>query len=103
MAAVRAIGLVKQFETTCAVDGVDLVVGPGEVRGLLGPNGAGKTTLLRMLFGLVAPDAGEVELLGRPLGPPSASRLGSSGKLPTSPFCGLFELWTVHTSRRPEL
>jgi len=68
VAAVRARGLVKRFETTTAVDGVDLVVQEGEVRGLLGPNGAGKTTLLRMLFGLVAPDAGEVELFGRPLG-----------------------------------
>ena len=58
VAAVRARGLVKRFETTTAVDGVDLLVEEGEVRGLLGPNGAGKTTLLRLLFGLVAPDAG---------------------------------------------
>ena len=75
MAAVRASGLVKRFETTCALDGVDLVVEPGEVRGLLGPNGAGKTTLLRLLFGLLTPDAGRVELLGHPLGPPDAVRL----------------------------
>ena len=68
VAAVRASGLVKRFESTTAVDGVDLVVGEGEVQGLLGPNGAGKTTLLRLLFGLLTPDAGEVELLGRPLG-----------------------------------
>jgi ABC-2 type transport system ATP-binding protein len=68
VAAVRARGLVKRFETTTAVDGVDLLVEEGEVRGLLGPNGAGKTTLLRLLFGLVAPDAGEVELFGHPLG-----------------------------------
>lgn len=39
----------------------------GEVRGLLGPNGAGKTTLLRILFGLVSPDAGSVELFDRRL------------------------------------
>jgi ABC-2 type transport system ATP-binding protein len=69
VAAVRARGLVKRFETTVAVNGADLVVEDGEVRGLLGPNGAGKTTLLRLLFGLVAPDDGEVELFGRPLGP----------------------------------
>jgi ABC-2 type transport system ATP-binding protein len=68
VAAVRASGLVKQFETTCAVDGVDLIVAEGEVRGLLGPNGAGKTTLLRLLFGLVAPDQGQIELFGHPLG-----------------------------------
>jgi ABC-2 type transport system ATP-binding protein len=68
VAAVRASGLVKRFETTTAVDGVDLVVDEGQVRGLLGPNGAGKTTLLRLLFGLIGPDQGEIELFGHPLG-----------------------------------
>jgi ABC-2 type transport system ATP-binding protein len=63
--AVRANGLVKRFEATTAVDGVDLRVARGEVRGLLGPNGAGKTTLLRLLFGLIRPDAGAAWLLGR--------------------------------------
>jgi ABC-2 type transport system ATP-binding protein len=66
-AAVHTDALVKRFENTIAIDHVDLDVHPGEVRGLLGPNGAGKTTLLRMLFGLVAPDAGSIELFGRPL------------------------------------
>ncbi|HUA47757.1 MAG TPA: ABC transporter ATP-binding protein [Solirubrobacteraceae bacterium] len=75
MAAVRAKGLVKRFETTCAVDGVDLTVQEGEVRGLLGPNGAGKTTLLRLLFGLVAPDQGQIELFGHPLGTAEAVNL----------------------------
>ena len=58
--------MAKRYGATTAVDGVDLAVTPGQVRGLLGPNGAGKTTLLRMLFGLIHPDAGSVELLGRP-------------------------------------
>jgi len=75
VAAVRAKGLVKRFETTCAVDGVDLTVQEGEVRGLLGPNGAGKTTLLRLLFGLVAPDQGQIELFGHPLGTAEAVNL----------------------------
>jgi ABC-2 type transport system ATP-binding protein len=75
VAAVRASGLVKRFESTCAVDGVDLVVAQGEVRGLLGPNGAGKTTLLRLLFGLLTPDAGAVELFDRPLGAAEAVNL----------------------------
>jgi ABC-2 type transport system ATP-binding protein len=64
---VRARGLVKRFGAVCAVDHVNMLVEQGEVRGLLGPNGAGKTTLLRLLFGLVRPDEGSVELLGRPI------------------------------------
>jgi ABC-2 type transport system ATP-binding protein len=64
--ALRAIGLVKRFDTTHAIDQVGLTIDEGEVRGLLGPNGAGKTTLLRLLFGLLRPDAGSIELLGRP-------------------------------------
>lgn len=65
MKAVRANGLTKRYEALTAVDDLDISVAPGEVRGLLGPNGAGKTTLLRMLFGLIRPDAGSVELLGQ--------------------------------------
>ncbi len=70
MTAVRASDLSKRFGASMAVDGVDLAVAPGEVRGLLGPNGAGKTTLLRMLLGLVAADHGEIELFGRPVDDP---------------------------------
>ncbi|GLX93054.1 multidrug ABC transporter ATP-binding protein [Herbidospora sp. NBRC 101105] len=45
--------------------------------GLLGPNGAGKTTVIKMMLGLVRPDAGEVMLLGRPVGDPQArARVG---------------------------
>jgi ABC-2 type transport system ATP-binding protein len=67
VSAVSGEGLAKSFGSIRAVDGVDVRVEPGEVRGLLGPNGAGKTTLLRMLFGLVRPDAGSVRLLGSEL------------------------------------
>ena len=65
--AVLVRGLIKRYEGKTALDRLDLEVGTGEIRGLLGPNGAGKTTLLRALFGLIRPDAGSIELLGRRL------------------------------------
>ena len=49
---------------TRAVDGVDLTIDAGERVALLGPNGAGKTTTLFMLLGVIAPDAGHVEITG---------------------------------------
>ena len=70
MRTLAANGLTRRFEQICAVDAVDLELQQGEVRGLLGLNGAGKTTLLRMLLGLVRPNAGGIELLGRQLGDP---------------------------------
>ena len=48
------------------LDGVDLVVEPGQLVGLVGPNGAGKTTLIRALAGLFRPEAGETLYDGRP-------------------------------------
>lgn len=48
-----------------ALDGVDLTVREGEIYGFLGRNGAGKTTTIRALIGILAPDEGEMELLGR--------------------------------------
>jgi polyether ionophore transport system ATP-binding protein len=57
-------GLVKDFGTTRALDGLDLEVTTGEVHGFLGPNGAGKTTTIRILLGLQRLDSGSVSLLG---------------------------------------
>ena len=63
-AAIRTSGLTRRFGAHTAVNGVDLLVPRGAVYGFLGPNGSGKTTTIRMLLGLVAPHAGEVEVLG---------------------------------------
>ena len=63
--AIRCCGLVKQYGSLRAVDGLDLQVRAGECFGLLGPNGAGKTTTVEILEGLLAPTAGEVQVLGR--------------------------------------
>lgn len=61
--ALALTGLGKSFGRP-AVDGLDLTVARGEFYALLGPNGAGKTTTLRMVAGLLAPDAGRIEVLG---------------------------------------
>ena len=55
-----AQGITQRFGERVVLDGVDLEVPAGKVIGLLGPNGAGKTTLMRILFGVLAPDAGTV-------------------------------------------
>jgi ABC-2 type transport system ATP-binding protein len=62
--AVRCERLVKRFGSVVAVDGLSLTVPRGECFGLLGPNGAGKTTTVEILEGLLAPDEGDVEVLG---------------------------------------
>ena len=63
--AVRVDGVKHSFGDVRALDGISLAVRRGEVYGLLGPNGSGKTTLIRMLVGLLRPQAGQVEVLGR--------------------------------------
>ncbi len=62
--AIEARGLVKRFDGTLAVGGVDLEVPEGAIYGVLGPNGAGKTTTLRMLLGIIDPDEGVRRVFG---------------------------------------
>jgi ABC-2 type transport system ATP-binding protein len=66
--ALRCTGLVKRYDRVVAVDGLDLEVVAGECFGLLGPNGAGKTTTVEIFEGLLVPNAGTVEVLGRQWG-----------------------------------
>jgi ABC-2 type transport system ATP-binding protein len=61
---VEAVDLIKDFDSTRAVDGVSLAVPAGSIYGLLGPNGAGKTTTLRMLLGIIDPSSGTRLILG---------------------------------------
>ena len=55
-------GLLKRFGAVTAVNGVDFRAADGTITGLLGPNGAGKTTTLRMLYGVMRPDAGSIQI-----------------------------------------
>ena len=74
----RASGVVKRFAKTpkAALDGVSITIAPGQMTGLVGPDGAGKTTLIRILAGLIDPDSGQVEVLGRPATDTDRSRIG---------------------------
>ncbi|HSV01815.1 MAG TPA: ABC transporter ATP-binding protein [Phenylobacterium sp.] len=58
------VGLSKAFGPTAALAELSFHVRPGELYALLGANGAGKTTALRIIAGLLAPDAGSVEIFG---------------------------------------
>lgn len=57
----------KHFGATVALDGASFDLRAGTVHALLGENGAGKTTLMHIAFGMVKPDAGEIEMRGRSL------------------------------------
>jgi len=70
---IRASGVSKRFGQVWAVDGVSLACERPETVVVLGPSGCGKTTLLRLIAGLEAPDAGEIDIEG--------SRVSSPGRL----------------------
>jgi len=59
-------GISKQFGPVRALADVTFKVRPGTVHALCGENGAGKSTLMKILAGVHEPDAGEIELQGRP-------------------------------------
>jgi ABC-2 type transport system ATP-binding protein len=61
---IEAEGLVRQFKDVRAVDGIDLIVAPGEIYGFLGPNGAGKSTTVHILTTLLPPTAGTARVAG---------------------------------------
>ena len=83
--ALATRGLQKRYGSRPALAGLDLSVPSGVVYGFLGPNGAGKTTTMRLLTGLIHPDAGTIEVLGRPFGRGDRHRLFEVGALIESP------------------
>ncbi len=61
---IEANQLVKRYGEVRAVDHVNLSVPRGELFGLLGPNGSGKTTMIKLLTGQIAPESGEMRIMG---------------------------------------
>jgi simple sugar transport system ATP-binding protein len=77
----RARDIARAFPGVQALAGVELTLRAGEVHALMGQNGAGKSTLIKVLTGVYAPDAGTIELSGKPIEPESpihAQELGLS-------------------------
>lgn len=59
---IKVQNLKKHFGAVTAVQDVSFTAADGTVTGMLGPNGAGKTTSLRMIYGLIKPDAGSIQI-----------------------------------------
>ena len=75
----QLLGITKAYPSVVANDGIDLTVMPGEIHAVLGENGAGKSTLMKIIYGVTAPDRGQLLWEGREVDIPSpavARRLG---------------------------
>lgn len=71
--------ITKRFPGVLANDHISFTLEPGEIHAFLGENGAGKSTLMNILYGLYAPDEGEILINGKQVhihGPTDAIRLG---------------------------
>jgi len=82
---IKTDNLSKKFNTTLAVDNLNLEVSEGEVFGFLGPNGAGKTTTVRMLTSLIGPTSGSAIVNGYRIGQQDTEIRRSVGILTETP------------------
>lgn len=87
---IRLQNLTRQYGKRLAVNNLSLNVHRGDIFGFLGPNGAGKTTTIRMLFGLIAPTSGRIEVLGQDLAAHRAQVLPRVGALIETPALYLY-------------
>lgn len=72
-------GFSKSFAGLTALDGVDFTLQQGEIHALLGENGAGKSTLIKTMTGVVARDAGTMQLDGVEIAPRSTGEATKAG------------------------
>ncbi len=88
-------GLTKHFGGIRAVDGVDLLLGEGDLVGLIGPNGSGKTTVFNLVTGIYRPDSGSIALEGENLVGIPPHRINRLGIARTFQNIRLFRKLTV--------
>jgi lantibiotic transport system ATP-binding protein len=84
-AAIETRALEHRYGSRAVVNGLSLVVPEGSIFGFLGPNGAGKTTTIRLLLGLIAPHAGTIRVLGKPMPSARAEILSQVGAIVETP------------------
>ncbi len=94
MLALQATSVSHRFYTTTALDGVTLVVPPGDLVGIVGESGSGKTTLLRSFNRMVEPDRGTVQVGGTDVRSVDVTTLRAHiGYVPQNG--GLLPHWTI--------
>ena len=85
MKALQVNGIAKSFGDVKALTDVSLGVDNGEIVGLLGPNGSGKSTLMKIIVGILKPDRGNIQVLGRDVGTDTLEVKRTMGFVPESP------------------
>jgi ABC-type branched-subunit amino acid transport system ATPase component len=88
-------GLRKTFGGVVALNGVDLAVAAGEIRGLVGPNGSGKSTCMNVISGVYRPSGGRVSFRGRSIGGLPPHRISRAGIARTFQNLRLFRQLTA--------
>jgi ABC-2 type transport system ATP-binding protein len=85
MNAIETHGLRYRAGRRFEIHDLDLHVPAGSIYGFLGPNGSGKTTVMRLVLGLLRPQAGRIEVLGRPMPSEAPAVLARVGYVPEQP------------------
>ncbi len=91
----RLDGLTKAYPGVIANDDVSFDIRAGEIHALLGENGAGKSTLVKMIYGLVQPDTGKMELNGGGFAPSAPRVARTSGVAMVFQHFSLFDALSV--------
>lgn len=94
MKALEVKNLVKSYGSFIAVNDLSFSINEGDIFGFLGPNGAGKSTTMSMICGILKPDRGSIEILGKDLFKERMSITKNIGFVPQN--IALYENYTAY-------